>query len=333
MRRPDRPPPLVVAESVSKYFPLHPGVLGAASRFVRAVDGVSIRVRYGETVGVVGESGCGKSTLGRLMVRLIEPTLGRIVFEGREVTRSTQGALRPLRRRMQIVFQNPTSSLNPRMTVRDTIGEAIRIHKLARNRAEEGDSVVGWLEKVGMRADAMNLYPHELSAGQGQRVAIARVLVVKPKFIVCDDPTSSLDVSVQAQILNLLVELQETMGIAYLLVSHDLAIASHVSHRVAVMYLGRIVEYGAAKDVFERPIHPYTQAMVAAAPRLEPGRVRPRLPVIREMPSPTAPPGGCAFRARCPRAASGVCDRNVPILEELPRGSGHKVACWYPGGA
>jgi len=328
--RPDRPPPLVVTESLSKHFPVRPGVLRVASPFARAVDGVSIRVRYGETVGLVGESGCGKSTLGRLLVRLVEPTVGRIVFEGRDLTRWTEDALRPLRRRMQIVSQNPTSSLNPRMTVRDLVGEAIRIHKLARSRAQESDRIVKWVERVGMRPAVLDLHPHELSAGQAQRVAIARALSVEPKFVVCDEPTASLDVSVQAHILNLLVDLQETMGIAYLLISHDLVLVSRVSHRVAVMYRGRIVEQAFAKDLCLRPLHPYTKALVASAPQLDPGRIRARLPVARAMPSSALPPSGCGFYERCPRAAAGTCDRNVPILEEIPDGSGHEVACWFP---
>jgi oligopeptide transport system ATP-binding protein len=323
-------PTLLAAESVSKYFPLHAGVFGTASRFLRAVDGVSMRVRYGETFAIVGESGCGKSTLGRLLLRLADPTLGRIVFEGRDITHLSQRFLSPLRRRMQIIFQDPTSSLDPRVTAGDAVGEAIHVHKLARGRVEERDRVAHWFGSVGLRLDVMDRYPHELSAGQRQRVAIARALAVEPRFLVCDEPTASLDVSTQAQIVNLLVELQEARGIAYLFVSHDLSLVQHIGHRVAVMYLGRIVEQGAAGDLCETPRHPYTKALLAAAPQLDPGRVRSRIPIAGDAPSPITPPSGCAFHPRCPRAARGICDRDCPLPEETPRGSGHKVACWFP---
>ncbi|MBV9948993.1 MAG: ABC transporter ATP-binding protein, partial [Myxococcales bacterium] len=239
-----------MTDAVAKYFPLRPGFFGGSKRFVRAVDGVSLRVRRGETMGLVGESGCGKSTLGRLMLRLVDPTLGRVIFDGRDVTHLTQRELRPLRRRMQIIFQDPYSSLNPRMTVHEIVGEAIRIHKLARTRAEEASRVAELLERVGMRPDVMDRYPHEFSGGQRQRIGIARALAVEPQFIVCDEPTASLDVSIQAQIVNLLLDLQDGYGLSYLLVSHGLAVVRQVSHRVAVMYLGRIVEQAPAPRLF-----------------------------------------------------------------------------------
>jgi oligopeptide/dipeptide ABC transporter ATP-binding protein len=297
---------------------------------VHAVDGVSIRVRQGETLGLVGESGCGKSTLGRLMLRLIEPTFGRVIFDGQDVTQLSQRDLRPLRRRMQIIFQDPYSSLNPRMTVREVVGEALRIHRLARTRADEDARIVQLLERVGLRPDAMDRYPHEFSGGQRQRIGIARALAVEPEFLVCDEPVSALDVSIQAQIVNLLVSLQETMGLAYLFVSHDLRVVEHVSHRVAVMYLGKIVEQASSEDLYERPRHPYTRALLAAAPQPDPERKRVRLVLEGDIPSPIDPPSGCAFHPRCPRVVKGTCDREVPRLDELGGGTGHKVACWNP---
>jgi peptide/nickel transport system ATP-binding protein len=358
-KEPGRPDTLIGTESIAKYFPIRTGVFGMTSRFVRAVDGVSLRVRHGETMGLVGESGCGKSTLGRLMLRLLDPTFGRVIFEGRDITRLSQRALRPLRRRMQIIFQDPYSSLNPRMTVREIVGEAIRIHKLAKTRVEEEACVVQLLEKVGLRTDAMDRYPHEFSGGQRQRVGIARALAVQPEFIVCDEPTASLDVSIQAQIVNLLVSLQETMGLSYLFVSHDLAVVQHVSHRVSVMYLGRIVEQASAEALYAEPRHPYTRALLEAAPQPDPERKRMRLVLKGDVPSPIDPPSGCAFHPRCPRAIAGTCDREAPPLDPLrtlerseradekpdplrtlerseradekpTKGEEHKVACWNP---
>jgi oligopeptide transport system ATP-binding protein len=325
-----RPRTLVATERVAKYFPVRTGWLGRSGRFLRAVDGVSLRVRRGETMGLVGESGCGKSTLGRLMLRLLDPTFGRIIFDGRDVTQSSQRELRPLRRRMQIIFQDPYSSLNPRMTVREIVGEAIRIHKLAKTRADEEARIVELLQQVGMRPDAMDRYPHEFSGGQRQRIGIARALAVQPEFILCDEPISALDVSIQAQIVNLLVELQERLGLAYLFVSHDLKVVEHVSHRVAVMYLGKIVEQGLAATLYEEAAHPYTRALLAAAPQLDPERKRVRLVLEGDVPSPIDPPSGCAFHPRCPRVVKGTCDREVPPLEETSKGTGHRVACWNP---
>jgi oligopeptide transport system ATP-binding protein len=321
---------LVATDGIAKYFPLRAGFFGSATRFVRAVDGVSLRVRRGETMGLVGESGCGKSTLGRLMLRLLEPTFGRVVFDGRDITALSQRELRPLRRRMQIIFQDPYSSLNPRMNVHEIVGEAIRIHKLAKTRADERARVAELLEKVGLRADVMDRYPHEFSGGQRQRIGIARALAVEPEFIVCDEPIASLDVSIQAQIVNLLVDLQETIGLTYLFVSHDLAVIRHVSHRVAVMYLGRIVELAPAESLYAAPLHPYTRALLAAAPKPDPKTKRVRLVLEGDVPSPIDPPAGCAFHPRCPRVVPGTCDREAPTLEERTAGSGHRVACWNP---
>jgi oligopeptide/dipeptide ABC transporter ATP-binding protein len=321
---------LIATDGVSKYFPIHSGWFSRGERFVRAVDRVSISVRRGETLGLVGESGCGKSTLGRLMLRLVEPTFGRVVFDGHAITGLTQRELRPLRRRMQIIFQDPYSSLNPRMTVREIVGEAIRIHRLAKTRAAETEKIAGLLERVGLRPDVMDRYPHEFSGGQRQRVGIARALAVEPDFIVCDEPVSALDVSIQAQIVNLLVDLQETLGIAYLFVSHDLNLVRHMSHRVAVMYLGKIVEQASAQDLYRAPKHPYTRALLAAAPEPDPDRKRVRLVLEGDVPSPIDPPAGCPFHPRCSRALRGTCDVDPPRLEEIGAGSGHKVSCWNP---
>ncbi|HSY21148.1 MAG TPA: ABC transporter ATP-binding protein [Polyangiaceae bacterium] len=332
---PTRPRTLVATHGVSKYFPLDARFLGRKPRFLRAVDDVSLRVRRGETMGLVGESGCGKSTLGRLMLRLLDPTFGRVVFDGKEITGRSQRDLRPLRRRMQIIFQDPYSSLNPRMTVREIVGEAIRIHRLATSRTDEEMRIARLLDRVGLRRDAMDLYPHEFSGGQRQRIGIARALAVEPDFIVCDEPVSALDVSIQAQIVNLLVDLQETLGLTYLFVSHDLKLVQHVSHRVAVMYLGRIVELAPARSLYEAPRHPYTRALLAAAPVMDPLKRRKHIVLEGDVPSPVDPPSGCAFHPRCSRALAGKCDTETPRLERTA-GSGegsrgeHRVACFNP---
>jgi oligopeptide transport system ATP-binding protein len=323
-------PTLIATDRVSKYFSLRGGFFRQSERFVRAVDGVSLRVRRGETMGLVGESGCGKSTLGRLMLRLIEPTLGRVIFDGKDITARSQSELRPLRRRMQIIFQDPYSSLNPRLTVRETVGEAIRIHKLAKTRADEEARIAQLLERVGLRADVMDRYPHEFSGGQRQRIGIARALAVEPEFIVCDEPVSALDVSIQGQIVNLLMDLQDTLGVAYLFVSHDLDLVEHVSHRVAVMYLGRVVEQATAESLYEQARHPYTRALLAAVPQLDPTRKRVRLVLQGDVPSPIDPPPGCPFHPRCSRAVPGTCNVDTPTLDETAPGSGHRVACWNP---
>ncbi len=321
---------LVATDRLTKYFPIRRGVFARSSKVVRAVDGVSIKVRRGETLGLVGESGCGKSTLGRLMLRLVEPTLGRIVYDGRDIVPLSQSQLRPLRRKMQIIFQDPYSSLNPRMTVRDIVGEAIRIHKLASGKLEEEQRIAELLTKVGLRAEAMNRYPHEFSGGQRQRIGIARALAVQPEFIVCDEPISALDVSIQAQIVNLLQDLQDELGVAYLFISHDLNIVEHVAHRVAVMYLGKIVEQGEASSLYARAHHPYTRALLSAVPVADPTHKRLRVLLEGDVPSPIDPPSGCAFHPRCPRALKGTCDQQAPTLAEIQLGSGHKVACWNP---
>ena len=320
--------PLIIAEKLSKLYPVPGGAFGK-THFVHAVDGVSLYLRRGETLGLVGESGCGKSTLGRTLIRLIEPTLGRVVFDGKDITRLPPSELRPLRRRMQIVFQDPYSSLNPRMTVGQIAGEGIAIHRLARDRRDAEARVAAVLARVGLSPDLMARYPHELSGGQRQRVGIARALAVEPDFIVCDEPVSALDVSVQAQVLNLLEELQDDLGLSLLFISHDLRVVEYTSHRVAVMYLGRIVEVGPAATVAAARAHPYTRALFSAVPAVEPDGKK-RLVLQGEPPSAVEPPPGCAFHPRCPRAEKGKCDTEAPDLEELIPGSHHRVACWHP---
>ena len=325
-----RPRTLVATERVGKYFPVGSSFLTRSQKVLRAVDGVSLRVRRGETVGLVGESGCGKSTLGRLILRLVEPTFGRVVYDGRDIVPLSAGEMRPLRRKMQIIFQDPYSSLNPRMTVRDIVGEAIQIHKLAATKKDEEEMVAALLRKVGLRPDLMTRYPHEFSAGQRQRVGIARALAVQPEFIVCDEPISALDVSIQAQIVNLLLDLQDELGVAFLFISHDLRVIRHISHRALVMYLGRIVEQGTTRQIYARPLHPYSRALLGSVPTPDPEKKRLRIVLEGDAPSAIDPPTGCAFHPRCPRIVKGTCDREEPTLAEVELGSGHKVACWNP---
>jgi oligopeptide transport system ATP-binding protein len=299
--------------------------LGRGHTELRAVDGVTLDVMPGETVGLVGESGCGKSTLGRLLLRLYEPTSGHIYFEGDDLTELSQSALRPYRRRMQIIFQDPYSSLNPRMTVRSALAEALRVHGLVSSVSEEEQRIAALLERVGLRPEHMRRYPHEFSGGQRQRIGIARALAVEPRFIVADEPVSALDVSIQAQIVNLLSDLQGELGLSFLFIAHDLHVVEHVSRRVAVMYLGRIVELATAEQIYENPRHPYTQALLSAAPEPDPSAGKKRLILEGDVPSPLDPPTGCTFHPRCPIAEKGLCDREVPGLRNL--GSGHEVAC------
>lgn len=315
---------LVSVQNLTRHFDVKRGLLGKAHGSVRAVSDVSLSVGRGETVGLVGESGCGKSTLGRVMLRLIDPTSGKISFDGRDITTLKQRELRPLRRHMQIVFQDPYSALNPRMTVKQTLGEALRIHRLA-DASNERDKVAALLVRVGLRTEHMDRYPHEFSGGQRQRIGIARALAVEPKFIVCDEPISALDVSIQAQIVNLLKDLQEELGLSYLFIAHDLKVVQYLSHRVAVMYLGRIVELAAASALYDGPKHPYTKALLSAVPVPDPERNRQRILLEGDVPSPLAPPTGCAFHPRCPIAQKGLCDVKAPELVELA--PGHRVAC------
>jgi oligopeptide transport system ATP-binding protein len=323
-----RPRTLVATDKLTKYFAVERGFFGRRTKYLRAVEDVSIRVRRGETLGLVGESGCGKSTLGRCILRLIEPTFGRVIFDGKDLLPLSHDAMRPVRRRMQIIFQDPYSSLNPRMTVREIVGEGIRVFDLAKDRREETEMVKALLDQVGLRPEHIDRYPHEFSGGQRQRIGIARALAVKPEFIVCDEPISALDVSIQAQIVNLLLELQDKMGLSYLFISHDLKIVEHVSHRVAVMYLGHIVEQATAAELYDHPRHPYTKALLTAAPVPDPQKKRLRVLLEGDLPSPIDPPTGCSFHPRCPRAIKGKCDKDTPTLDD--DGSGHRFACFNP---
>ena len=325
-----KPRTMIAVERLSKYFPVERGFWSRDEKFVRAVDGVTFRVRRGETLGLVGESGCGKSTLGRLILRLIDPTYGRILYDGKDLVPMSQAALRPLRRRLQIIFQDPYSSLNPRMTVKQIVGEAIRVHGLAANAQDEARMIAELLDQVGLRRESIDRYPHEFSGGQRQRIGIARALAVQPEFIVCDEPISALDVSIQAQIVNLLQDLQERLGLTYLFISHDLKIVEHMSHRVCVMYLGRVVEQATSADLYDHPHHPYSRALLSSVPFVEPGRRKLRILLEGDVPSPIDPPAGCTVHTRCPRFERGKCDTEVPPLMEIEQRSGHRVACFHP---
>jgi oligopeptide transport system ATP-binding protein len=327
--RPERTPPLVRVERLTKDYPVKTGLF-SRPRVLRAVNDVSLYVRPGETLGMVGESGCGKTTLGRTILRLVAPTHGRISFDGTELTHLDPNALRPFRKRMQIVFQDPYASLDPRMTIGETLAEPLVIHRLSKSTKDTEARVQLLLERVGLRADAMHRLPHEFSGGQRQRVGIARALATEPSFVVCDEPVSALDVSIQAQIVNLFLDLQDEYRLAYLFVSHDLKVVEYVSHRVAVMYLGRIVEMGPTASLFENRLHPYTRALMSAVPVADPARRRLRIVLDGEPPSPLDPPRGCAFHPRCPRSLRGTCDVETPTLRETVPKSGHRVACFNP---
>ena len=295
---------------------------------MHAVDGVSLDVAPGETLGLVGESGCGKSTTGRCILRLIEPTSGEIWFQGRDVTALEGEALRAMRRDMQIIFQDPFASLNPRHTVGGIIGEALTIHGLVKGRQEMEDKVVQLLETVGLRPEHMRRFPHEFSGGQRQRIGIARALAVEPKLIVCDEPVSALDVSIQAQVINLLEDLQEKFGLTYLFIAHDLSVVEHISDRVAVMYLGRVVEVATSEELYANPLHPYTEALLSAVPIPDPKIKRKRIVLQGDVPNPIRPPSGCHFHTRCP-IAEARCKTEVPQLKSV--GGRHQVSCHLRG--
>jgi oligopeptide transport system ATP-binding protein len=324
MVTPQTETPLLKVENLVKRFPIHGGILGRTVGNVHAVDGVSFELAKGETLGVVGESGCGKSTTGRCILRLIEPT--SVWFNGQSVTDAGKDELRALARDMQIIFQDPFASLNPRMTVSAIIGEALTIHKLTKTRQEYDARIVELLETVGLSADHMRRYPHEFSGGQRQRIGIARALAVNPKLIVCDEAVSALDVSIQAQVINLLEDLQSQFGLTYVFIAHDLSVVEHISQRVAVMYLGRIVEIAPANALYTDPKHPYTEALLSAVPIPDPRIKRKRTALQGDVPSPINPPTGCHFHTRCPIAQKGLCDKEKPALK--PTGTaGQFVAC------
>jgi oligopeptide transport system ATP-binding protein len=321
--------PLLKVERLVKRFPVKGGLLSRVVDHVHAVDGVSFELEAGETLGVVGESGCGKSTTGRCILRLIEPTEGEVWFEGRSVTGATPAELRALTRDMQIIFQDPYASLNPRMTVAAIVGEALTIHRLVKTRREHNERVVELLELVGLSPDHRQRYPHEFSGGQRQRIGIARALAVKPKLIVCDEAVSALDVSIQAQVINLLEDLQQRLNLTYVFIAHDLSVVEHISDRVAVMYLGRIVELASARSLYRNPLHPYTEALLAAVPIPDPTVKRKRIVLQGDVPSPIHPPSGCAFHPRCPIAQHPKCSTERPELKATADGGW--VACHWRG--
>jgi oligopeptide/dipeptide ABC transporter ATP-binding protein len=315
--------PLIEVTDLKKHFPIKKGLLRSTVGHVFAVDGISFSINPGETLGLVGESGCGKSTVGRVVLRLIEPTSGAIKLQGQDIVGLPKGELRPLRRQMQIVFQDPFSSLNPRIKVGDTVGEPLMVHGIG-NKQERAERVAQLFNRVGLRPGQMNNYPHQFSGGQRQRISIARALALDPKFIVADEPVSALDVSIQAQVINLMMDLQRDFGLSYLFISHNLAVVEHISHRVAVMYLGRIVEYADKKTLFASPQHPYTEALLSAVPLPDPLLRRTKKRVEGDVPSPIKPPPGCHFHPRCPYAEAR-CKVEPPVLREI--GPGHQVAC------
>ncbi|MGH7797460.1 MAG: ABC transporter ATP-binding protein [Candidatus Binatia bacterium] len=314
---------LLEIRNLKKHFPVGEGLFSRNKGAVKAVDGVNLAVNEGETLGLVGESGCGKSTLGRTILRLIEPTGGEVIFEGKNLLSMSQRELRDMRREMQIIFQDPYASLNPRMRVGDIVGEGLEIHKLAKGKAKR-DRVMELLHQVGLREDHYGRYPHEFSGGQRQRIGIARALAVSPRFIVCDEPVSSLDVSIQAQIINLLQELQEKMHLTYLFISHDLRVVEHISHRVAIMYLGKVVEIANSETIYRDAKHPYTRALLSAVPMPDTNRKKERVVLEGDVPSPVNPPPGCTFHPRCAYRAA-LCSQTEPPLDfDADR---HGVAC------
>lgn len=314
---------ILQAKNIKKYFPIKGGVLKHTVGHVKAVDDISLNVIRGETLGLVGESGSGKSTLGRVILRLLDPTEGSIQFEEQDITTLNNRKMRPIRKDMQIVFQDPFASLNGKMSVQELIEEPLLVQTKL-NRREREEKAISLLEKVGLRADARTKYPHEFSGGQRQRISIARALALNPKFIVCDEPVSALDVSIQAQVLNLMADLQEEFNLTYLFIAHDLSVVKHISDRVAVMYLGRIAELAPKQGLYETPLHPYTQALLSAVPTTDVTKKREKIILKGDLPSPSNPPSGCAFRTRCPKAHER-CAIARPDLTEVSEG--HFVAC------
>ena len=321
---------LVELRDLVKVFPIKSGILQRTAAEVRAVDGVNLQIRRGETLGLVGESGCGKTTVGRLMLRLIEPTSGQIVFDGTDITRLSRRALSPFRRRMQIIFQDPYASLDPRTPIGDSIGEGLRVHRIGNGR-QRRERVAKMMDMVGLQPYHARRYPHEFSGGQRQRIGIARALVLEPDLIVCDEPVSALDVSIQAQVLNLLRSLQREMGLTYLFIAHNMGVVEHISDRVAVMYLGRVAEIADREPIYRDPRHPYTQALMSAIPVPDPTLRRTRIILTGDVPSPVNPPSGCNFHPRCWLRARldspPECSGTVPVLRDLEER--HRVSCHF----
>jgi len=315
---------LVSVDGLKKYFPVRGGLLSRATGWIHAVDDVDLTIESGKTLAVVGESGCGKTTLGRVILRLLDPTAGKVFFDGKDITTLPQGEVRSLRKSMQMIFQDPYWSLNPRMLVKDIVAEPLDTH-LQMERKERDKRVLSLLETVGLGADAMRRYPHEFSGGQKQRIGIARALATDPKFLVLDEPTSFLDVSVQAHIVNLIKDLQAKLGLTYLFISHNFGVVQHVSDEIAVMYVGKIVESGSVKQVFDDPLHPYTQALMESIPVPDPDVRKGERTLEGSVPSPENPPPGCRFSTRCPLAFAR-CRQEEPVLVDV--GSGHRVACF-----
>ena len=323
---------LLSVRNLVKRFPVKGGILGREVASVKAVQDISFDIRRGETLGLVGESGCGKSRLGRCILRLIEPTSGEIYFKGQDITQLDSGEMRKLRRNMQIVFQDPYASLNPRMTIEEILGEPLIIHGLANSKEDRRKQIYELLDLVGLRRESISRYPHEFSGGQRQRICIARALSVKPEFLVCDEPVSALDVSIQAQIVNLMQDLQKELKLTYLFIAHDLKVVEHISNRVAVMYLGKIAEIAESEQLYSNPRHPYTRALLSAIPIPDPTHKNERIILQGDVPSPLNPPEGCYFNPRCP-SVQDRCRSERPVLEGVdPRDPQHQAACHFPAG-
>ncbi len=320
---------ILQVNNLVKYFPITGGILGKQIAKVHAVDGVTFSVRKGNTLGLVGESGCGKSTLGRTVLRLIEPNSGNIIFDGKDITKITQAELRPLRKEIQIVFQDPFASLNPRMSIKEILSEPYEIHGLYNDKRQRLNKIVTLLQEVGLSPESIDRYPHEFSGGQRQRIGIARALSLNPKIIICDEPVSALDVSIQSQILNLMMDLRDKYNLSYIFIAHDLSVIEHISDEVAVMYLGKIVEYTSSDNLYKNPMHPYTKALISSIPRHNIVEKRERQVIQGDLPSPIDPPSGCRFHTRCP-FVKDICTTKTPELKNLGTDhDSHLVACHF----